>query len=111
MAKGLIILSACPLSLSGNRDNDNNLALASFRLVARKKDSSGCFRTLEGARDFCAIWSFVSTARKQGHSYWDAMLAAASGRAMELIFPDGVDAALAEQVARSSKPGTGAKAA
>ena len=39
------------------------------------------------------------------------MLAAASGRAMELLFPDGVDAALAEQVARNSKPGTSAEAA
>ena len=97
--------------LSRFPDNTNNLAEASFRLVARKKDSSGCFRTLEGARDFCAIWSFVSTARKQGHSYWDAMLAAASGQAMELIFPDGVDAALAEQVARNSKPETGTQAA
>ena len=81
------------------------LAEQSFRLVSTRKHSAGCFRTLEGARDFCAIWSYLSTARKHGHSYWDAALAASSGRAMDLIFPDGVDAALEAQAARVGKGG------
>ena len=81
------------------------LAEQSFRLVSTRKHSAGCFRTLEGARDFCAIWSYLSTARKHGQSYWDAALAASSGRAMDLIFPGGVDAALEAQAARVGKGG------
>ena len=80
----------------------NNLAEQSFRLVGAKKHVSGCFRTLEGAEAFVNIWSYLSTARKLGHSYWEAALAASRGHAMELVFPDGVEAAI-EDLRRESE--------
>lgn len=60
--------------------NNNNLAEQSFRRVSTRKHSAGCFRTLEGAMDFCAVWSYLSTARKHGQSYWDAALEAQAAR-------------------------------
>jgi transposase len=34
---------------------------------------SGCFRTLEGARAFCALRSYIQTAIKQGVNVLDAL--------------------------------------
>jgi transposase len=80
----------------------NNQAERAFRLVGAKKHVSGCFRTLEGAEAFVTIWSYLSTARKHGHSYWEAALEASRGHAMELVFPDGVEAAI-EELRRGSE--------
>jgi transposase len=93
----------------------NNLAERAFRLVGAKKHVSGCFRTLDGAEAFVTIWSYLSTARKHGHSYWEAALEASRGHAMELVFPDGVEAAI-EELRRESgglplKPAEDKKAA
>ena len=65
----------------------NNLAEGSFRMLSLKR-CVGIFRTLEGAEDFCAIWSYISTAKKHGISYYTAIREAFLGNSMELIFPN-----------------------
>lgn len=61
----------------------NNLAERAVRMPKVKQKISGCFRTIEGAENFCVIRSCLDTLHKQGHGMLDVLQRAFSGNPIQ----------------------------
>ena len=58
---------------------DNNGCERDIRMIKLKQKISGCLRTLTGAEQFCAVRSYLSTAAKNGHCFFDALVMLTEG--------------------------------
>ncbi len=59
---------------------DNNGSERDIRMVKIRQKISGCLRSLTGARQFCALRSYLSTTAKHGIAMLDALTRLAAGR-------------------------------
>jgi hypothetical protein len=59
---------------------DNNGSERDIRMIKLRQKVSGCLRTLTGARQFCAIRSYLSTAAKHGLTFFDALVMLTKGQ-------------------------------
>jgi transposase len=58
---------------------DNNGSERDIRMAKLRQKVSGCLRTLTGARQFCAIRSYLSTTAKHGIGSFDALVMLTNG--------------------------------
>jgi transposase len=59
---------------------DNNGSERDIRMIKLRQKVSGCLRTLAGAKQFCAIRSYLSTAAKHGRNFFDTLVMLAEGQ-------------------------------
>lgn len=67
---------------------DNNLAERDLRMMKLKMKISGTFRSDEGAKIFCRIRSYISTAKKQGKNVLDVIQSLFTGKPFLPVFED-----------------------
>lgn len=60
--------------------SDNDAAEREIRMVKPRQKVSGCLRTLTGAEAFCTTRSYLATARKHGHRYYDTLTMLTEGQ-------------------------------
>jgi transposase len=58
---------------------DNNGSERDIRMIKLRQKVSGCLRTLTGAKQFCAIRSYLSTAVKHGKHFLEVLVMLAEG--------------------------------
>lgn len=59
---------------------DNNGTERDIRMIKLRQKISGCMRTLTGAKQFCAIRSYLSTAAKNGMRAFDVLVMLTQGQ-------------------------------
>lgn len=57
----------------------NNLAEQAVRMPKVKQKVSGCFRTPQGAKDYCTVRTYCATMHKQGVNIFESLVAAFQG--------------------------------
>jgi transposase len=72
------------IKIAGSRNfdfvNQDKIRRLQQRMAKLKQKISGCLRTLTGARQFCAIRSYLPTAAKHGLSFFDALVMLTEGQ-------------------------------
>jgi hypothetical protein len=53
---------------------DNNGSERDIRMIKLRQKVSGCLRTLTGAKQFCAIRSYLSTTAKHGKHFFEVLV-------------------------------------